>query len=739
MPHSPARKRAGAHFFCARGRAFIERPACTLGDLYGRVLAFVFRRSAAHCRVMFELRAHDGGLYVHSPADEHHGTPFYIKGVTWRGMESGEDRRGETKAPPSGLVQQSLDDLLVKLARNKFNAIRLTVNHLSILRNEAMNDYGDIDSAKNPWFAGTRYISLLRAIAERAAAHGVLVVVAVTRLAPSDIVGAVRERQPPGLWYSETVAWGDWRWEMPESIVMKNWQNVGDALCGQWNIVGVDLMSGVSAATWGNQEPTDWDLAAARLGNEVLKHCPRWLVFVHGIGASPAAEDAFDGANLASAAAVPVVLSNPQKLVYVARLRGPSEGQRSYFGSGFPASLEDPFLRQWSATQERTGACPPTPPPPHLCFPHVSRQSHGPLATLEPAGVPTRLPPCCPCAGSPVVVALGFQGPTLPREKKFLEFATQFVTRHAHSVFYDALNPTDTMHTEAGLVEDDSWASFSLSRLESLQFLRSTDVRDWLLPPTPPTPPPQAPSPPPLPRSPFPPSPPPPPPPFPPPSPPTWCQSGQPLAGAGVCCAPECTTCGPSCTDPGGCCAPAILQAGVHCTRFSSVGCVLLAWQTVGPLPPPPPSLPPRSLWVSDEVRGAHPNPTLSLPTELVSGAPAASASAPALLSIVPSLAGLLALYYWCGRRARASFNKQGKDTGMETHGRRGGTGWFGYGRWSRVAAMEDVDDEVEDGHCCVRATLTRLEEDSNARAAEDNCPPCPGPTDDVDAPIVVL
>ena len=105
---------------------------------------------------------------------------------------------------------------------------------------------------------------------------------------------------------------------LPESIVMKNWQNVGDALCGQWNIVGVDLMSGVSAATWGNQEPTDWDLAAARLGNEVLKHCPRWLVFVHGIGASPAAEDAFDGANLASAAAVPVVLSNPQKLVYVA-------------------------------------------------------------------------------------------------------------------------------------------------------------------------------------------------------------------------------------------------------------------------------------------------------------------------------------------------------------------------------------------------------------------------------------
>ena len=163
---------------------------------------------------MFELRAHDGGLTAHSSALDQDGTPFYIKGVTWRGMEGGEDRRGaeltrtvrpaasvgyvreaqgavptgprvlyvlgtrtslgrtvrtahlgwhrrrgETKAPPNGLMKQSLDELLAKLARNKFNTIRLTVNHLSIQRNEAMNDYGDLDVAKNPWFAGNRYVS----------------------------------------------------------------------------------------------------------------------------------------------------------------------------------------------------------------------------------------------------------------------------------------------------------------------------------------------------------------------------------------------------------------------------------------------------------------------------------------------------------------------------------------------------------------------------------------------------
>ena len=60
------------------------------------------------------------------------------------------------------------------------------------------------------------------------------------------------------------------RWEMPERSIEQNWRELGDALCGQWNIVGVDLIEGLRAATWGQKEPTDWDLAAGRFGNEVL-------------------------------------------------------------------------------------------------------------------------------------------------------------------------------------------------------------------------------------------------------------------------------------------------------------------------------------------------------------------------------------------------------------------------------------------------------------------------------------
>ena len=75
------------------------------------------------------------------------------------------------------------------------------------------------------------------------------------------------------------------------------------------------------------------------------------------------------------------------------------------------------------------------------------------------------------------------------------------------------------------------------------------------------------------------------------------------------------------------------------------------------------------------------------------------------------------ALCWRCGRRTRASLRVG--ETERESFWRRGVTGWFGYGRWARVAATEDVDDE--DGRCCAGATLTRLEGDGDACAAEDS------------------
>jgi len=48
------------------------------------------------------------------------------------------------------------------------------------------------------------------------------------------------------------------------------------------------------AASWGFGRATDWDRAAARLGNRVLQLCPRWLIFVEGVGNTPGAPDGDD-------------------------------------------------------------------------------------------------------------------------------------------------------------------------------------------------------------------------------------------------------------------------------------------------------------------------------------------------------------------------------------------------------------------------------------------------------------
>ena len=95
-------------------------------------------------------------------------------------------------------------------------------------------------------------------------------------------------------------------------------------------------------------------------------------------------------------------------------------------------------------------------------------------------------------SGSPVFVALGC---VCDKEKDFeyMEYTTHFVTRHGHSVLYDSLDPADVWNTETGLVKDD-WKSFDAPLLEAVQFLRATNLDDWMDARPSPPPPSQAPA-----------------------------------------------------------------------------------------------------------------------------------------------------------------------------------------------------------------------------------------------------
>lgn len=185
------------------------------------------------------------------------------------------------------------------------NAIRLTFNHASVL---------DPSASSGP----NEYVRTIIALAQAAAEHGILLLLACQRLRPKSWPGN-------GLWFDEVVT---------EDKVRASWALLAQHLCSSWNVFGVDLQNEPYKASWGKDAATDWSLAAARLGNHVLSRCPRWMVFVEGVGAWPGAAGATQeqartagiwwGENLRGARQSPVRLARPDKLVYSPHTWGPS-------------------------------------------------------------------------------------------------------------------------------------------------------------------------------------------------------------------------------------------------------------------------------------------------------------------------------------------------------------------------------------------------------------------------------
>ena len=307
---------------------------------------------AAQPQQHFELYAHSGRLHASNSAD----VEVHIKGVTWSGLDGGTNRRPmpHEKRGLTAAGGHSVAELLDALESEGFNTVRLPITLLSVLANPKLSDES---LQQSPAIYNQHYVDAVDAhcypgspprpdgagrVASRAGR-------CAAQSSAADAAWAVVERAGGG-----PVAFNGY--EFPKSRVIEAWQKLAAATCNHWNVVGVDLMEGLSAATWGAHALTDWNLAAAEIGDAVLKACPRWLILVRGVGAAGAPADAglpFTGSNLAGAVAAPVVLRDPRKLVYVARVRGPALGQpRPWFsGTQLPATLKV----QWGRVPEHTG------------------------------------------------------------------------------------------------------------------------------------------------------------------------------------------------------------------------------------------------------------------------------------------------------------------------------------------------------------------------------------------------
>jgi hypothetical protein len=187
-----------------------------------------------------------------------------------------------------------------------------------------------------------RYTHVFLTLAKAAARRGLLVVLGADRL---------RADVSPG--HAESGRWTSGA--LTEELELRSWQRLAHIACGQWNVVGVDLFAQPYKASWGSGDPAnDWNSAAERLGNGVLKLCPRWLIFVQGVGEEPGAgpdQDTaggvFWGENIYGARAHPVVLSDPTKLVYAPQTFGPSTATFPFFEYGkFPANMPQVWTRK---------------------------------------------------------------------------------------------------------------------------------------------------------------------------------------------------------------------------------------------------------------------------------------------------------------------------------------------------------------------------------------------------------
>ncbi len=133
------------------------------------------------------------------------------------------------------------------------------------------------------------------------------------------------------LWY--TPEYSEERW-INDWIFMANRYKDFSA------VVGMDLNNEPHGSSWGNSNPaTDWNKAAERCGNAILKVNPNVLIIVEGVGEFEG-NSYWWGGQLMGAKKYPVQLSDPNKLMYSAHEYGPEVAPQDWFDApNFPQNM----------------------------------------------------------------------------------------------------------------------------------------------------------------------------------------------------------------------------------------------------------------------------------------------------------------------------------------------------------------------------------------------------------------
>ena len=291
-----------------------------------------FPRQPAGSPPLSEYYAYGSRLYTNAWGEGGEPTSLVIKGVSWFGMESqvcfiGGSHAASMESSAAWLKQQGFNAIRVPLAADAVVSSKNKQPH------SCMINGGDREGIKanNPALLRLSYIEQLVHLAKVAADAGLLILldmhVAAAGVWPDGGRLDVRGRE----------------------LVRTAWKLIAERLCDphvHWNVFAADLKNEPYAMYWGGSFDLDhrskydwhdrWDTFASELGQIVHSVCPRWLVFVQGVGhcrndqspctlpAAPGHQDmtiaTFWGENLQSAAAFPIdvgrILPGRSKVVY---------------------------------------------------------------------------------------------------------------------------------------------------------------------------------------------------------------------------------------------------------------------------------------------------------------------------------------------------------------------------------------------------------------------------------------
>jgi endoglucanase len=213
-----------------------------------------------------------------------------------------------------------------------FNTVRLPFSNQ--LFDPASKPQG-INYRLNPDLRGLQGLALMDKIIDGAGRLGLKVI-----LDRHDTTADER----PQLWYTDQV---------PQSRWLHDWVMLAQHYRGNNTIIGADLANEPHGpATWGDDNPaTDWRMAAERAGNAILVVNPDWLIIVEGIEQYHG-DYYWWGGNLEGAGQYPVILSEPDKLVYSAHDYGPEIYDQQWFqAANFPNNLPTVWYRYWAYLQ----------------------------------------------------------------------------------------------------------------------------------------------------------------------------------------------------------------------------------------------------------------------------------------------------------------------------------------------------------------------------------------------------